>query len=98
MMRIKTKQERSSSRVIQVVEELCKCVKCQTMLTQKEYLHITSMVLSEADPGSLHHLSCRSLQQIIHGFQMLAIVTKGSILDVRVLSFNVRKELLRGLI
>ena len=67
--------KRSSNRVSQAAEDRCK------FHDVKKQLHIPWMVMLEADPGSLLRLNC-SFIQVIHGFQMLATVTKGSITDI----------------
>ena len=78
----KTELERSSSRVSQAVEGWC---KCNGVMKQ---IHITWMVMLEADPGSLLGQNWKPLLKIFHGFQMLATDTKGSITDVKISEFQ----------
>ena len=44
--------------------------------------------MSEVDPGFFLHLNWKSLRQMIHGFQMLATVTEGSMADVTISEFR----------
>ena len=79
----------------QAVEELCKCGKCEATLTEKRSIdvvtkqfHITLMVMSEVYPGFLLRLNWKSFRQMIHGFQMLATVTKSFMADVTIFEFQ----------
>ena len=42
------------------------------------------MVISEVDPGSLHHLNWRPLRQMIHGCPDNSDCQKGFMFDVKV--------------
>ena len=90
----KMEQEKSSSRVSQVVEEWCKCGKCEPMLTERECRcchEVVSHYLSGNIRGGSRNFASSKLKifaKMIHGFQTLAIVTKGSKLDVRVFEFQ----------
>ena len=89
-----TEQEKSSSRVSQAVEEWCKCGKCEPMLTERECRcchEAASHYLNGNIRGGSRNFASSKLEifaKTIDGLQTLAIVTKGSKLDVRVFEFQ----------
>ena len=75
-----TEQEKSSSRVNQTVEEWCKCGKCEPMLTEKE--------CRCCHKAASHYLNGNIRGGSTNFCHKRAIVTKGSMLDVRVFEFQ----------
>ena len=85
-----TEQERSSSRVSQVVEEWCKCGKCETMLTVKEFRHCqeeASHYLNDNIIGGARIFPSPKLEIFATNDSRLPDA-KSSILDLKVFEFQ----------